>query len=443
MYRQEKRKLKLENSLLNARLERLALKIFKRILNAKRKSKRADKHVKLTQKLKEKEEELKDIVNRGLELDDLKSQLDRPQNNSPTHIFTTKSYNKRQHKKQVRYTTHIRKCIYMCLLNQVPIKNAGQVIRFVVEELTGSHALYVPRPTQTAQMAYELGVISDIQVAEHLYYSTPAVATLSWDATTKAGVHINKCHIATSGQQLTIQIAELAGGKSGDYMVQLVNSFQDIASTYSKFTGIQQHILLNKFCNTFESTLTDRAKVNYCINQQLSDMFCKPLTELNCNVHPLDGLATEARKILRKLDTSYNVTSQVYMNECHAANMLNAVSKLKYKMKFGDLAGFKIYLISNGLKPGVIVWYVGNRLHILFHMAGTVYQLNDSLITYLKKYCSAAALRLALLGDFNNPKIMTQLRVLGLYGKCLTGPWMTQFYKNKENRSHLEMVHIT
>ncbi|XP_065656749.1 uncharacterized protein LOC136082111 [Hydra vulgaris] len=178
-------------------------------------------------------------------------------------------------------------------------------------------------------MAYELGVISDIQVAEHLYYSTSAVATLSWDATTKAGVHVNECHIATSGRQLTIQISELAGGKSGDYMVQLVNSFQGIASTYSKFTGIQQHIILNKFRNTFESTLTDRAKVNHCINQQLSDMFCKPLTELNCNVHPLDGLATEARKILRKLDTSYNVTSQVYGNECHAANMLNAVSKLK------------------------------------------------------------------------------------------------------------------
>ena len=108
----------------------------------------------------------------------------------------------------------------------------------------------------------------------------------------------------------------------------------------------------------------------------------------------------------------YMIITYIYINKRYS------FLKFRYKMKSGDPAGFKTYLISNGLKPGVIVRYVGNRLHILFHMAGTVYQLKDSLITYLKKYCRAAALRLALLGDFNNPKIMTQLRVLGRFA-CL------------------------
>ena len=40
----------------------------------------------------------------------------------------------------------------------------------------------------------------------------------------------------------------------------------------------------------------------------------------------------------------------------------------------------------------------------------------------------------------SNPDILRQVRVLGLFGKVFSGPWMVQFYANELNLKHLEMI---
>ena len=42
--------------------------------------------------------------------------------------------------------------------------------------------------------------------------------------------------------------------------------------------------------------------------------------------------------------------------------------------------------------------------------------------------------------DIQDPHIIRQLQIIGLFGKVLTGPWMVQFYANKLKRKHLEMT---
>ncbi|XP_065655755.1 uncharacterized protein LOC136081745 [Hydra vulgaris] len=398
----------------------------------------------LVTKQKLKQMELKKVIkcknseNACLQMyvDELKGKLDLAQKSSPTKILKIKT----TESKHCYYDVPLRKCVYMCLLNQVPIENIGILIKFIIKELALKYVVNIPVPSTLAQMAYELGVISDIQVAEHIYFSSSAVATLSWDSTSFDGVHINECHISIDRKQLTIQIAELSGGKTNNYMEHLINAIQDLASTYSLFSGIQQHVILHRFVNTFHSTLADRVSVNNCVNRELSKFFGKQLLALHCNVHPLEGLATKARTLLHQYDSKMGIKSEIYGTEGRAANLLYAVSKLRYKMKSGDPAGFETFLTSIGLRLGTIARYVGNRLHILFHLAGTVYWMRDNFIIYLKKYCKAKQLRLALLADFQNPCIIMQLRILGLYGKLITGPWMTQFYKNMDNRSHMEMI---
>ncbi|KAH9500483.1 hypothetical protein Btru_072027 [Bulinus truncatus] len=59
---------------------------------------------------------------------------------------------------------------------------------------------------------------------------------------------------------------------------------------------------------------------------------------------------------------------------------------------------------------------------------------------FLEKYCKESTFRLAVLNDLQNPLIITQLRALGLFGKILTGPWMSIFYKNEEKRKHIDML---
>ena len=70
--------------------------------------------------------------------------------------------------------------------------------------------------------------------------------------------------------------------------------------------------------------------VNHCVTEQISQFLSKKLYELNCNLHPLDGIAVAARKALLAYDKKQDVTSNVYGSECRAANLVQAISKLRY-----------------------------------------------------------------------------------------------------------------
>ena len=79
----------------------------------------------------------------------------------------------------------------------------------------------------------------------------------------------------------------------------------------------------------FKNTLSDRAPVNHCVSQELSQMLNKALVELHCSLHPMDGCGVVARKILIKFDENLAITSQIRGTEGKAANLMYAVSKLR------------------------------------------------------------------------------------------------------------------
>ena len=56
-------------------------------------------------------------------------------------------------------------------------------------------------------------------------------------------------------------------------------------------------------------------------------------------------------------------------------------------------------------------------------------------------YCKNS-LKTSLINDLQNKSIIIQLRVLGLIGKFITGPWMKILYSNSECKANLEMVHM-
>ena len=67
--------------------------------------------------------------------------------------------------------------------------------------------------TTVERNAVELGLLSDMMVAEALY-NTPNV-TLCFDASTQEGVHFNTLHITT--ESILLDVEQLAGGKAMDY----------------------------------------------------------------------------------------------------------------------------------------------------------------------------------------------------------------------------------
>ena len=53
------------------------------------------------------------------------------------------------------------------------------------------------------------------------------------------------------------------------------------------------------------------------------------------------------------------------------------MNKMRFKQGKGDPAGFKLYLRQNNIKSSIIVRYVGNRFHVMFHQAGVLYYLQE------------------------------------------------------------------
>ena len=91
------------------------------------------------------------------------------------------------------YSTSCCKAIYYCLEYHVPITCICPVIEVMLDQMAGLKVTALPEPSTVSYSAYELGVLSDLQVGEIMYN-----ITLSWDSTTINGEHINEVHISVS-----------------------------------------------------------------------------------------------------------------------------------------------------------------------------------------------------------------------------------------------------
>ena len=125
---------------------------------------------------------------------------------------------KKDHK---TYDIPIRKAIYHCLIQQVPVETAVGVIENVIKEMTGTTINFLQDKTTVSQMAYELGVLSDIQTGDILT-STDNI-TIAWDATSIDGSHINEVHICVPGSLYVLELNQLPGGTTEDYYTHTHN----------------------------------------------------------------------------------------------------------------------------------------------------------------------------------------------------------------------------
>ena len=101
-------------------------------------------------------------------------------------------------------------------------------------------------------------------------------------------------------------------------------------------------------------------------------------------------------------------------------------------------------LTSNGSKAseytinGLLMRYVGNRLHVIFHLEGTIYAFRDELSSWMKYSTKAESQVMGPLKDLGNFYIVEQLLVVDMLRKFVTSLWMTYIYTNEGKLSHLE-----
>ena len=102
-----------------------------------------------------------------------------------------------------------------------------------------------------------------------------------------------------------VDVNVVAGGRAEDYVDQIMSAFSSAASVFSKFSGEPEGDVLAGIYKTLVASLTDRAVVNHktkidleeAVNSQLDGLNLL-LSEYNCNLHPLDSIASAVRKAL-------------------------------------------------------------------------------------------------------------------------------------------------
>ncbi|GFR65349.1 hypothetical protein ElyMa_000201600 [Elysia marginata] len=119
------------------------------------------------------------------------------------------------------YSCDIRRLIYKKqFVCDVPVKNCDFLIS-VFSQIICKSELKDTSPT-CAQTAYELGVITTIQVMECILTRGQQVC-LSWDATTTIeGYHGNEIHLTVNRTNcMAVDDRHLPGGKTSDYVTHM------------------------------------------------------------------------------------------------------------------------------------------------------------------------------------------------------------------------------
>ena len=186
-------------------------------------------HRRLVQKLKKENNALRNQVrNLKAENDILQSKYNSEMETEMKYI-DSKSDGK-------SYSTSCRKAINYCLEHHVPITSICPVIEAVLDQMAGLKITALPEPCTVSYLAYELGVLSDLQVGEIMYNGKDI--TLSWDSTTINGEHINEIHISLSTVPPTsyvLSLRSIAGGTTEDYVSHICDTINTIISTYAKY----------------------------------------------------------------------------------------------------------------------------------------------------------------------------------------------------------------
>ena len=199
-----------------------------------------------------------------------------------------------------------------------------------------------------AQFAYEVGVINDVQVCEAVV--SEKNLTLGWDATSLSAEHVNEVHIMFPGgpgespKCLELQVNSLSGGTTEDYATHITESLHDISDSYALYTNEETVEVRKSVISTLKNTVSDRVSVNNCVRKKLEEDLDIELLGLNCNVHPLDGMAGAARTALKKIDSACELKGDCYGKSCCADNLIYSISKMRYKQGTGDPKGFKSFL---------------------------------------------------------------------------------------------------
>jgi len=253
--------------------------------------------------------------------------------------------------------------------------------------------------------------------------------------------HVNEVHVNTDIGHYVLDVVSLPGAKATDYVSHIICALENAVSCYCTLNpDFDQSQILSEVKMKITSTMSDRAAVNHCVVKDLEKYVGHELLELNCNIHPLDSLAIAFRKLTKAFELENKVTSNLPGNESVLIKVIQAISKMKYKVSSGEPKQLKAFLISKTVDINLLERYVGNRFHVIFSLCGNIYYLLEVLLEYFTNVCEKPTAK-HVLSLLQLSIVQSELHVGGLFGKSVSGPWMKCLYK-KASLSNLDSAKI-
>ena len=347
-----------------------------------------------------------------------------------------------------RYSNAVREASYYLQALGVAEAKTSAAIAAVYQSLTGNEISTNDLPSASTQrlLATEMKAVNRQQIKEALVNEKDT--TLKFDGTTKGGQHLTEVELSSKNNSYLLGIRQQVGSKANDYVDTIMDVVNDIcdASTLSTEQG-NINILHN-----ISNTMSDRCVTNDSIEKKLSETI-KPLNTFKCAMHPLDTIARECEKVIRTHDATLPISNGLQPftkgGESNTQALVRCVGKLFHDPACGCGAELTKYLKMNNFstsdnddlqKKTLFPRFVGNRFHVYFLDAGLVYLYCDHLVSFLSKvHGSTNNLQTSVFNALSSDKLKPQLRVLGLVGKYITGPWMRIF---KTDQSILDMNQV-
>lgn len=137
---------------------------------------------------------------------------------------------------------------------------------------------------------------------------------------------------------------------------------------------------------------------------------------------------------LKKYEKDRQFPKKILGSDCLAGDLVVQINKLRFKNSKGDPLGFVVFLDEKKLPHRILPRYRGNRLHIFFHICGSLIQYHAVFTKFFETGTSCGGLRSCILADFSTEMAHVEMQVVGLLGKLLTGPWMALFYTSADDQ---------
>ncbi len=169
-----------------------------------------------------------------------------------------------------QFDVKTRMAINHCTQRNVSQQHASNLVRDVVNTMTGQIVGKLPGPSTTANITREFGIISDIQCGTIM--SESSNGTFGWDGTTKDGTHINEMNVKTATAHLTLGVSEMGGGCTTDYRDCIRDRLGDITNRTATFLNTDPAETSKKIHDSKCAKL-DEITYNHLLTPSPSQMF--------------------------------------------------------------------------------------------------------------------------------------------------------------------------